>query len=163
MMTKMIVLLVAVVALAAGMAGCAGAPGPKGVSMQMRLASDDRQAGFTSMQLPEENRRIYVSPEVTLDENDVKDAQVVQMLKGPAVGVQFTRAGAKKLRQFTEEHPEERVAIIVDGRLRVAPPMVSPIRDGKMLIVGGFDMAEAQRLANALSGRQTPVIQFQPR
>jgi hypothetical protein len=65
---------------------------------------------------------------------------------------QFLPSGAQRIRQATAAHIGRPVAILIDGRVVMAPVVRSPIRDSAM-ITGRFTQAEAERIADGIAGR----------
>lgn len=133
--------------------GCVG-PGAPGtpIEIEIRMASTTPSPGFTLMSFGRKGAKIYISQEIALTRDDIRSAQVIEALTGPAVGVEFTREGAMKLEAITTENPKEPLAIFIDGKLVSAPMIMEPIRGGTALIDGAFSEAEAQRIVAGLPG-----------
>jgi preprotein translocase subunit SecD len=75
----------------------------------------------------------------------------------PEVRLQFDRVGARMFSRITGEHINERLAIILDGKIHSAPVIRSKIPDGNAVITGGFDMEEASTLASILRAGSLPI------
>lgn len=75
----------------------------------------------------------------------------------PEVRLQFNRVGARMFSRITGEHINERLAIILDGKIHSAPAIRSKIPDGNAVITGGFDMEEASTLASILRAGSLPI------
>jgi preprotein translocase subunit SecD len=118
---------------------------------EIRLALNDPAPNFTRAEVELTHEVVYLSSQAALTGHDIKSAQVLQTPDGPAVGVQFTRAGADKLERFTTANKGKRMAILVDGGVVVAPPIRMQLTEGKMLI-GGVELTpeRAESLARAL-------------
>ena len=68
------------------------------------------------------------------------------------VGVQFQPLAAERIRQATAAHVGRPVAILIDGKVAMAPTVRSPIGDSAE-ITGHFTEAEAERIATGLGLR----------
>lgn len=150
----MAAVLVAVWAAALG--GCAGTRSDRraaGEGLEIRAAAYEKQEGFTRVVVPQTKEVIYVSPVIEMTEADVKSAEAVKSLAGPAVAVEFTWAGSRRLAAFTRAHLKEMMAIYSGRRLLIASPIKGEIRDGRMLIVGDFTPEQARELAKAIGGK----------
>ncbi len=66
--------------------------------------------------------------------------------------LEFKPAGAATFGQFTTNNTNERVAIVVGGKVVSAPSIQAPILDGRVQITGMFTDREAVRLAHAIAG-----------
>ena len=66
--------------------------------------------------------------------------------------IQFTlnSQGAERFAEVTRENVHKRLAIVLDGEVRSAPVIQTPIEAGSGEITGQFDYKEAQDLANVL-------------
>jgi len=130
--------------------GCGSDEGTGSDRAEIRLALNDPAPNFTRAEVEVTRQVVYLSPQVAMTGHDIKSAEVLQTLQGPAVGVQFTKSGAEKLERFTSENKGKRMAILVDGSVAVAPPIQMQLTDGKMLIGGQLTPERAAALAKAL-------------
>jgi preprotein translocase subunit SecD len=130
--------------------GC-GSDEPTGSDRaEIRLALKDPAPNFTRAEVEVTREVVYLSPQAAMTGHDIKSAEVLQTREGPAVGVQFTPSGAEKLSRFTKENKGKRMAIMVDGKVAVAPPILMPLSEGKMLIGAKLTQERAAALAEAL-------------
>ena len=148
-MSKLI-LLVLTVALVAT-AAIAG----DGVRVAFRLASREPVPGWEKLALAEGEGLWYLAPEVLLDQSLFA---VATALPGDGdswvVDVSMTDEGRERLAEVTGAHVGERLGMVVDGRLVTAPIIRAPLTEGRALIVGSFDAAEARRIAaGVMAGR----------
>jgi len=119
--------------------------------VEFRLASGDAQAGFLTMILPETEESVYVSPEVILSNNDIRNARYIQDVRGaPAVEIQFTQVGKQKFADFTSAHVGEMAAILVDGQVTATPTIRAAITNGLAVINGRFTESEAKAIASSI-------------
>jgi SecD/SecF fusion protein len=76
----------------------------------------------------------------------------------PCVNLNFDDKGSQQFGDFTRDHVNDILAILLDGRVLSAPNIIEPILDGACEISGGFaDLTEAQSLANLLNAGALPV------
>ena len=75
----------------------------------------------------------------------------------PAISMQMNANGAKTWRKMTKSMLNERVAIVMDGRVYSAPVVESEIANGSSQITGNFSLDEAKDLANILKSGSLPA------
>jgi preprotein translocase subunit SecD len=146
-------LVLAALGLAATLAligGCGSDEATGSDRAEIRMALNASAPGFTRAEVEMTRDVVYLGPQAALTGHDIKSAEVEETRDGPAVSVQFTRSGAKKLERFTLENKGKRMAILVDGSVVVAPPILMTIADGKMLIGAKFTPERAAALAESL-------------
>jgi preprotein translocase subunit SecD len=120
------------------------------VRFEARLAEDEPLPGLVVAQLPEPPRLIYLHPEIVVSNDDVASTWVTADGRGGfAINVQFLPAGADRIRQATANHVGRRVAILIDGKVVIAPTLRAPIADSAM-ITGNYTRAEADRIAEGI-------------
>ncbi|NQU83965.1 MAG: protein translocase subunit SecD [Parcubacteria group bacterium] len=73
------------------------------------------------------------------------------------VSLEFNDEGQKFFAEITERNVGKPVAIFLDGIPISIPTVQEPIRDGKAIITGTFDIEEAQILARRLNAGALPV------
>jgi preprotein translocase subunit SecD len=69
------------------------------------------------------------------------------------VRVTFTPAGAKALKGLTTANAGKRLAIILDGKVLMAPLIRDGITEGKAHITGAFTSKETESIAKLLNGK----------
>jgi preprotein translocase subunit SecD len=93
-------------------------------------------------------RTLRLSREVVLDEGSVAMVDPSRLASDPprlGVGLEMTEAGAKKLEQITGNNIGQKLAIVLDGQILIAPNIQSKI--GKhVLITSGTDRESAELL-----------------
>lgn len=93
-----------------------------------------------------------------IDAADVRSARREWGRHGvPAVSVVFTKPAAARLRRFTAAHEGRRLAIVLDGKVVMAPVIRKEISD-QALIEGGFSEQEARDLAFDLNSGVLPPL-----
>jgi preprotein translocase subunit SecD len=75
----------------------------------------------------------------------------------PFVGMTFNSSGARKFHEITKRHVNERLAIVLDGRVYSAPVIRSAIPGGRAIIEGSFTPEEAHDLALVLRAGSLPA------
>ena len=144
-------LWLAALALALAVVGGCDSDKPTGSDRtEIRAAQNEPAPDFTRTEVEGSREVIYISSQVALTGYDVKSAEVLQTRDGPAVGVQFTKAGARKFERFTNENKGRRMAILVDGHVAVAPPILMQVAGNKVLIGARLTPERAAALAQAL-------------
>ena len=95
---------------------------------------------------------------VVLTGKDLKDAKA-QIDQGgqKLVAIEFTDEGAKKFAALTAKSVGKHIAILLDKQILTNPVVNEVIPNGKAVISGNRDMAEAERLAILLRSGALPV------
>ena len=107
-----------------------------------------------------EKTPVWISPEVALTNRDVTLAYPTRTTENrPCVGVIFTEEGALKFARLTKSHIGELLAVILDGRVTMAPKIAEEITGGRAIINGNFTEEETRSIAVGLSGGK---IKFEP-
>jgi len=132
-------------------------------TFELRLASYQEVERWEMVPGPgPANTPIWISPEVALTNRDVARAYPSRTLDGkPCVGVLFTEDGALKFARLTKSHVHELLAIMIDGRVTMAPIIRSEITGGQAIIEGNFTEEETESIAKELSGDQARKIKFE--
>lgn len=74
-----------------------------------------------------------------------------------AVSLAFNTRGSKAFAAVTSEHVNERLAIVMDGKVYSAPVIREAITGGRAEINGSFSAEEARRLAGVIESGNLPV------
>jgi len=122
------------------------------MQFEVRLADVDPKAGLRGAVDKGSGRIIYLGQDVLLTNEDIAEARAVALPAGFGVEVDFTVAGATKMRSATTDNVGRLLAIIVDGTVLTAPMVRSPV-DEIGVISGDFSKDEAERLAEGIRGR----------
>jgi hypothetical protein len=91
-------------------------------------------------------------PKWYLSNDDVETASVVHDGSSCSVSIQMTAEGAEKLARLTRGHIGEQLALVIDGKLEMAPTIRSEITDGRVKVTGSFSEADCQKIAGGLTG-----------
>jgi preprotein translocase subunit SecD len=86
-------------------------------------------------------------------------AQFDQLTNGPVVLFELDRAGGRQFGAATQAHIGDYMAIVLDGRIQGAPPVIQGRidRNGQITMGGGKSIVEAQDLALTLKAGALPV------
>ena len=123
------------------------------VRFEVRLAEDQDGPGLLRTPLAGD-RVIYLHSEVVVANGDISQSRIVPG-NGPAqfwIGVEFSPAGAEKMRRATANHVGRPLAILIDGVVVLAPVLKSPIGESAV-ISGDYSRAEAERIATGIGVR----------
>ncbi len=135
--------------------------------LQFRLVVDNPTADSEPMTIVQPNNSsrqpemLNVQKEVLLDNSVVKSATVITDSGGKLGGqlvidINFTDDGTKRFAEVTRQSIGKRLAIVIDGKLYMAPRINSAIRGGVAQISGAFSKDEANNFAARING--TPGI-----
>ncbi|MDA1079682.1 MAG: protein translocase subunit SecD [bacterium] len=83
--------------------------------------------------------------------------QFDQNTNEPQVGLQFDEEGTRLFADVTSQHTGERLAIVLDNSIVMAPNLNEPIFGGQAQITGGFSLDEAKQLSIQLNAGALPV------
>ncbi len=93
-----------------------------------------------------------------LTNRDLDRVQASQGQSGrPALTLRLNQEGAAKFTRLTAANVGRRVAIVVDGRVLIAPTIRGPITGGTVSIQGFSSQQETERLSNLLQTAPLPV------
>jgi len=96
----------------------------------------------------EKGESLYIEKTVLLSCDDVASAQVTSPRNGIwNVDMQFSEDGARKFAVVTKDCIGRRLAIILEGKILLAPTIFSEITDGKAAITGSFTKDRAEEIA----------------
>jgi preprotein translocase subunit SecD len=128
---------------------------------QMRLVQDSASADTEPMTIVHSltdtastnGETLNVSKKVLLDQSAVDSAtvQTQGLSQAPMIEVVLTKKGEKVLADITRKSVGKRLAIVVDGKLLVAPRIEAEIPGGRALITGAFSVREASELAGKIN------------
>ena len=121
------------------------------VRFEVRLAEDRPGPGLREAKVSGTDRSVYLHEKVIATNADISAARVIHVGDAYNVGIEFNKAGAKKMREATGMHIGKPIAILLDGQVVMAPVLRSPI-DTSAEITGGFTKAEAEKVVNGIVG-----------
>jgi RNA polymerase sigma factor (sigma-70 family) len=125
---------------------------------QMRLVLDAPAADSEPMRYVTHNQNqtytsvLNVQKTVLLDETSLESAKAsTDPLGQPVIGITFTKSGAKRFADVTQQNIHKRLAIIIGGQICEAPIIQMEISGGAATIGGSFTEREAKDLAKKLN------------
>ena len=120
------------------------------VRFEVRLAEDKPGPGLQEAK-DDAGHSFYLHSEIVVDNSDITAAKVTESGSPPvyAVSVTFNAAGTQKMREATQGHIGKTLAILLDGRVVMAPVLRSEISNSAA-ITGHFTKAQAERIANGI-------------
>jgi len=123
------------------------------VRFEVRLAEAAPGLELEPVIVQGSGERIYLHRAAILTNGDIATAEPAQDASGSfGVVVRLTAQGAAKMRQATTQNLGRRLAILLDGRVVVAPTVRSAIGTSAV-ISGGYSRVEAERIAAGIVGR----------
>jgi len=121
------------------------------VRFEIRLAEDGPAPGLSEAKVADSGRSIYLHDEIIVTNADIAAARVVQASGASqySVDVKFNASGTNKMRAATANHIGKPVAILIDGRVVMAPLLRTPIA-ASAIVSGNFTKAQAQKIVNGI-------------
>ncbi|MDW8424582.1 MAG: hypothetical protein RMK51_01515 [Meiothermus sp.] len=93
-----------------------------------------------------------------LTNRDLDRVQATQGESGrPALTLRFSREGAARFAHLTSAHVGRRLALVLDGRVLIAPTIRGPITGGAVSIQGFSSAQETERISDLLQTPPLPV------
>jgi hypothetical protein len=121
------------------------------VRFDVRLAEESFAPGLREATVGG-GRKIYLHPETVVTNSDIAEATLVQNESAFGVSVVFKADGAEKMRRATQSHVGKPLAILIDGKVVMAP-VVRSATGREAFINGDYTKAEAERIAAGMIGR----------
>ena len=119
---------------------------------EMRLASEEPRAGYSAANTKIHARTIYLAPTAALSCTDVARIGRLSEADGrESIAVDFTAAGRRRLADVTRKNLHELLAIVVDGRVLLAPRIEAEIAGGRVEITGAFTRQQLDQIMQAVS------------
>jgi preprotein translocase subunit SecD len=140
--------------------GCAGTDhepvrrvlAPEVFEVRLVLDPESNEPG-RSMSIEGQDKEYRVSESLVVDGRHLGEVNVVRDLDGTfSLSIRLTEEGTVLLAEFTRSNVDKRLAVLVGGRLVVAPILKEEIRDGHFLITGRFSEEQATSMARTLLG-----------
>jgi preprotein translocase subunit SecD len=120
-------------------------------TIEIRAASSTAVAGWQSTTVAN-GETLWISPAVALRAADIARSDLQTLSDGRTnVNVVLTEEGAKKMQELSRAQSNQRIALMLDGKVIWAPVVRNPI--GREAMVSGLSAAEAQRLQATLQRR----------
>jgi biopolymer transport protein ExbD len=124
-----------------------------GAKLEIHRAEQESAEGLKEAEVPGRNEKVYLHPEIEINGDDVQGAGVTTDSNGkPVISVAFTAEGSRKMAVLSKSHLKKPLAIMLDGRVVMAPTVQSEMAGG-VLITGNLTQEAAQRIADGLNGK----------
>ena len=122
------------------------------VRFEARLAETEAGPGLREAKVTDSDRIVYLHSEVIASNDDIRRAQVIPGADAShfGVAVEFTAAGAEKMRAATENRIGKLLAILLDGEVADALVIRTPV-SAEGVISGNFTKSQAERIASGIS------------
>jgi len=132
-------------ALAGGTLGCGAAftnvSKPGTAKLEFRLLAQSDAAGI-KVPTWDGKTSMVVERECPLTDRDVETVRLAKLPDGtPVINLQLDQTASITLESVTSKNRGRRLAVLVDGRIVIAPTIKETIAGGHMTI-GGFDAAQ---------------------
>ena len=120
------------------------------LTFELRLAESVTNPNLKEMVLSNSGQTFFVGDSVFLSNSDLVSAEVIDRQTHPKVKVSLNSQGQEKFAAFTLNNIGKHAAMIVNGQLVSAPRINAQISQGVLLIVGHFDLKEAENIADGI-------------
>ncbi|MBT5020894.1 hypothetical protein OAK47_00690 [Planctomycetaceae bacterium] len=116
------------------------------LSIEFRRASFEQQEGWKASKMKDGEKEIFLHPQAEIDLSDVEKVSLSknEQIDEDTVILELTKAGGVKMRKLTGEHLNQPLAILVNGKVFMAPVIRSEI--GGKLQISGLSEIEAKSL-----------------
>jgi hypothetical protein len=124
------------------------------VRFEIHLAEENPAPGLREVAIPGTDRRIYIHEEAVIVNSDIARATVAegQGTSSFGVDVTFNAEGAAKMLRATQNHIGRPLAVLVDGKVVIAPVVRTSI-GASASINGNYSRADAERIVAGVLGR----------
>ena len=136
-------------------AGKPAEPVELAVPIELRPVLETESADPTAIVLPTEDgeRLTLVEPILTIRELDAAEVKFEQNAGTWVLNLDLDEADGKTFGDWTEEHVGERLAMVADEEVLMAPQIQSAITGGEIQIAGNYTQDEVQDLLDKITGR----------
>ena len=127
------------------------------VKVEFRRAQWEPGEGLTAASVPGTDRTVYMADEAELTNADIASAKAALAEDGRhyVIDVTMTDKGAAKLKELSSKHLTKPLAVLIDGKLWIAPRILAPL-SLKFIIAGNLERDEADRVATGIVGQAAP-------
>lgn len=123
---------------------------PKG-KLEIRRAETKPANGLTEATVAGTRDKVYLHKQVELTNADIAKAVAgMDQALDPAIDIEFTKEGARKMAALSADHKNKPLAILVDGKV-VSAPVIRAKLTNKAQITGKFTRSEIEALVQALN------------
>jgi preprotein translocase subunit SecD len=127
---------------------------------EMRMVYDQHTPNSTELALTKKTstgetsiQKLIVGNRPLLDVTSVRSAKVIRdpITKDPQISIEFTETGKKQFSKVTRENVGRQLAVLIDGKLIMAPRIEQEISGGTAMIAGDFTREEAKEIAEKIN------------
>jgi hypothetical protein len=116
--------------------------------LEVRRASEEPVIEWVRMKVRSSEKDVFVSPVAEIIGKDIRRAvvRIAELFPGHQAAelhIQFTGEGAAKMERLTRSHLTKPLAVLVDGKVRAAPRVFTPILSGDAQLTNVFTLEEA--------------------
>jgi hypothetical protein len=127
------------------------------------LIATERQSQWSLSKLghaevSEERHYLWREPELAVGGLARSDFHTEGFAREAVIELELLPEDGKRFAEVTERHVGRQLALVVDGAVKSAPVVDSPVRDGRVELRGIRDRAAAKRLARLLSAGPLPCV-----
>lgn len=127
------------------------------VGLQIALGKEDKNDRYSARDIYILHKRAEITGKY-LDNAITKIGQgYTAKDKGPQISLEFKKTGAKKFKNITGQNIGERLAIMLDNVVFIAPTIETRIPDGHARITGNFTIEECHDLVIVLNAGSLPA------
>jgi preprotein translocase subunit SecD len=124
------------------------------VILEFRLAEISPSEGLQEVTIEDTNEKLYLHKEVIINNKDVAAARAIPSFTPRSfdIEIEFSEEGADRISRVSAENIGKHIAILMDGKVIVAPILRSAISH-KAVITGrapSFTKEEAEELARKI-------------
>jgi preprotein translocase subunit SecD len=123
------------------------------VPIELRPVVEDGGVGTTVLPDPNGERLALADPVMTIDRLDGAEVQTDGTGAGWVLTIDLTDEDAASFATWTADHVGERLAMVVDGEVLVAPTIQGAITEGMVSISGDYTRDEIDALLDKITGR----------
>jgi preprotein translocase subunit SecD len=123
------------------------------VPIEMYPVVEDGSAGTTRLPDPEGAQLTLAEPIMTVERLDSAEMKLDPNTGGWILNIDMTDQDAKTFGDWTTAHTGERLAMVIDDEVVVAPEIQGAITGGEVQISGNFTRDEIEKLLDKLTGR----------
>ncbi len=125
--------------------------------LQIAIGKENKKDPYTSRQIYVLHKKAEITGKY-LEKAQTKIGQgYTQRDKGPYILLNFDNKGADKFKTITGQHIDDRLAILLDDIVFIAPTIESRIPTGEARITGNFTIEEVQDLVIVLNAGSLPA------
>jgi preprotein translocase subunit SecD len=125
-------------------------------TLEFRLADDVETPDWKKMLIPDTSEAVFVCNEASLKGSHIARVSFYKDVNGdPTIALTLTEEGAAAMEITTTENIDRRLAIVLSGKLIMAPKIIAPIKK-EMVISGLTKKEDLLKIFRAIVLRELP-------